>query len=150
MKRFFVASAFALFCVGLASAQQDIVSARIALMKANAKSVFGDLSKIVKGTRPYDQAVVDAALAQLQDASSKIGSLYPPSTKGLKAPNDEYSASVKIWNNKPDFESRGANLGKVVTDNKAKINDLYSLKAAYPSLEGACTGCHEVYRVKGQ
>jgi len=34
MKRFFVASAFALFCVGLASAQQDIVSARIALMKA--------------------------------------------------------------------------------------------------------------------
>ena len=38
MKRFFVASAFALFCVGLASAQQDIVSARIALMKANAKS----------------------------------------------------------------------------------------------------------------
>lgn len=68
MKRFFVASAFALFCVGLASAQQDIVSARIALMKANAKSVFGDLSKIVKGTRPYDQAVVDAALAQLQDA----------------------------------------------------------------------------------
>jgi cytochrome c556 len=95
MRRFFVASAFALFCVGLASAQQDIVSARIALMKANAKSVFGDLSKIVKGTRPYDQAVVDAALAQLQDASSKIGSLYPPSTKGLKAPNDEYSASVK-------------------------------------------------------
>jgi cytochrome c556 len=96
MKRFFVASAFAFFCVGLASAQQDIVSARIALMKTNAISVYGDLNKIVKGTRPSDQAVVDAALAQLQDASGKIESLYPTSTKGLKAPNDEYSASAKI------------------------------------------------------
>ena len=150
MKRFLVASTFALFYVGLASAQQDFVSARVALMKANAKSVFGDLGKIVKGTRPYDQAVVDAALAQLQDASSKIGSLYPASTKGLKAPNDEYSGSVKIWDNKPDFESRAANLAQVVTDNKGKINDLESLKAAYPSLEGACTSCHEIYRVKGK
>jgi cytochrome c556 len=71
-----------------------MVLARIRVMKANAKSVYGDLNKIVKGTRPYDQAVVDAALAQLQDASGKIESLYPASTKGLKAPNDEYSASA--------------------------------------------------------
>jgi cytochrome c556 len=38
-------------------------------MKAYTKSVYGDLSKMVKGTRAYDQAVVDAALVQLQDAS---------------------------------------------------------------------------------
>jgi cytochrome c556 len=44
-------------------------SARGALMKAYTKSVYGDLSKMVKGTRAYDQAVVDAALVQLQDAS---------------------------------------------------------------------------------
>ena len=94
-----MAGVFALLCVGLASAQQDMVLARIRVMKANAKSVYGDLNKIVKGTRPYDQAVVDAALAQLQDASGKIESLYPASTKGLKAPNDEYSASAKIWDN---------------------------------------------------
>lgn len=150
MKRFSAASAFALLYVGLASAQQDFVSTRVALMKANAKSVFGDLGKIVKGTRPYDQVVVDAALAQLQDASNKIGSLYPASTKGLKAPNDEYSGSEKIWDDKPDFESRAANLAQVVTDNRGKINDLDSLKVAYPLLEGACTRCHEVYRVKGK
>ena len=145
-----MAGVFALLCVDLASAQQDMVLARIRVMKANAKSVYGDLNKIVKGTRPYDQAVVDAALAQLQDASGKIESLYPASTKGLKAPNDEYSASAKIWDNKPDFESRAASLAKVIADNKANINGLDSLKAAYPSLVGACTGCHEVYRLKSE
>lgn len=148
MKRMLIAVAMAFFGVGVAAAQQDTISARIALMKANAKSMYGGLNQMVKETKPYDQAVVDTALAQLEEAVGKLGSLYPDSTKGLKSPVDDYSASAKIWDNKADFESHISKLTKIVADSKSKINSLDALKAAYPTLNGGCIGCHEVYRLK--
>jgi DNA-binding Lrp family transcriptional regulator len=39
-------------------------------------------------------------------------------------------------------------LAKVVTEAKAKIKDLDSLKANFPAIGKACGGCHETFRVK--
>ena len=71
-------------------AQQDLVNQTQTLMKANGKNLGGVLSAMVKGERPYEQAAVDAALAQLDDTAKKLPTLFPASVKGLKADGDYY------------------------------------------------------------
>jgi cytochrome c556 len=115
-------------------------------MKGNGKNA-GLLAAMVKGEKPYDQAAVDAALAQLDDTAKKLPTLFPASTKGLK-PEGDYSASSKIWEDKAGFDAHIASYGKVVTEAKAKIKDLDTLKAVFPAVGKECGGCHETYRIK--
>ena len=83
---------------------------------------------MVKGEKPYDQAAVDAALTQLDDTAKKLPTMFPASIKGLK-PEGDYSASPKIWEDKAGFDAKIASFAKVVTEAKAKIKDLDTLKA---------------------
>jgi cytochrome c556 len=132
--------------VGAVAAQQDLVNQVQVLMKGNGKNA-GALSAMFKGEKPYDQAIVDAALTQLDDTAKKLPTLFPDSAKGLK-PDGDYSASPKIWENKADFEAHIATFAKVVADAKGTVKDLDSLKAAMPAIGKSCGGCHETYRVK--
>jgi cytochrome c556 len=116
------------------------------MMKGNGKNA-GALGAIVKGEKPYDQATVDTALAQFEDTAKKLPTLFPASFKGHKADGD-YSWSAKVWDDKAGFEAHIASFGKVVTEAKAKIKDLDTLKATFPALGKECGGCHETYRVK--
>uniref|UniRef100_Q07RM3 Cytochrome c, class II n=1 Tax=Rhodopseudomonas palustris (strain BisA53) TaxID=316055 RepID=Q07RM3_RHOP5 len=128
-------------------AQQDLVNQTQTLMKANGKNLGGVLSAMVKGERPYEQAAVDAALAQLDDTAKKLPTLFPESVKGLKADGDYYS-SPKIWENRAEFDAKIASFGKAVAEAKGKIKDLDSLKATVPAIGKECSGCHESFRVK--
>jgi cytochrome c556 len=132
--------------VGAVVAQQDLVKATQTVMKSNGKNA-GALAAMVKGEKPYDQAAVDAALAQLDDTAKKLPTLFPVGMKGLKAEGD-YSASPKIWEDKAGFDAHIASFAKVITEAKAKIKDLDSLKATWPAVGKECGGCHETYRVK--
>src|SRR6266849_1791107 len=132
--------------VGVVAAQQDLVKHAQTFMKGNGKNA-GALGAIVKGEKPYDQATVDAALAQFEDTAKKLPTLFPASIKGHKAEGD-YSASAKVWEDKAGFEAHIASFGKVVTEAKAKIKDLDTLKATFPAIGKECGGCHETYRVK--
>jgi len=132
--------------VGVVAAQQDLVKHAQTFMKGNGKNA-GALGAMVKGEKPYDQAAVDAALAQFEDTAKKLPTLFPASIKGLKAEGD-YSASAKVWEDKAGFEAHIASFGKVVTEAKAKIKDLDTLKATFPVIGKECGGCHETYRVK--
>ena len=129
--------------------QQDPAAARKALMKENGKNMYTTgLSGMVKGVRPYDQAAVDAALAQLDTSSKQIGSLFPDTAKA-SVPGGNYSASAKIWENRADFDAKLAKYISLIAEAKAKIKDLDSLKAEWPILNNqGCEGCHETYRVK--
>jgi cytochrome c556 len=133
--------------VGTVAAQQDAVKEAQNVMKANGKNLGGVLSAMAKGDKPYDQAAVDAALAQLDDTAKKLPTLFPESTKGLK-PEGDYSASPKIWEDKAGFDAKIASFAKVVTDAKAKIKDLDSLKANVGGIGKECGGCHETFRLK--
>jgi cytochrome c556 len=133
--------------VGAVAAQQDVVKEAQSIMKANGKNLGGVLSAVAKGDKPYDQAAVDAALAQLDATAKKLPTLFPESTKGLK-PEGDYSASPKIWEDKAGFDAKIASFAKVVTEAKAKIKDLDSLKANVGGIGKECGGCHETYRVK--
>ena len=147
MRRIGIAAAVVLLGTGVVAAQQDLLSTRIELMKANAKSMYGNFNQMLKGAKPYDQATVDASLLQLEEGVKKLSALYPESTKDLKT-DEDYAASSKIWDNKADFESHIAKLSKVIADTKGKINSLDDLKTAYPAINDQCGGCHETYRIK--
>jgi cytochrome c556 len=147
MKRMVLVVGTLLLGVGAVLAQQDVANQTQSTMKANGKSLGGVLSPMVKGEKPYDQAAVDTALAQLADTAKKLPTLFPESIKGLKVEGD-YSSSPKIWEDKAGFTAKIDALAKVVTEAKAKIKDLDSLKATVPEIGKACGGCHETFRLK--
>ena len=147
MKRSIIVVAAMLLGASAVMAQQDIVKDRQATMKANGRALGGTLSAMAKGDKPYDQAAVDAALTVLDDTAKKLPALFPDSTKGLKGEGD-YSSSPKVWEDKAGFEAHIVSFTKVVTDAKAKIKDLDSLKANVGGIGKECGGCHETFRLK--
>jgi cytochrome c556 len=147
MMRTVVVAATLLLGVSAVMAQQDAVKLAQDAMKANGKNLGGVLSPMFKGEKPYDQAAVDAALAQLDDTARKLPTLFPVSVKDAKWEGD-FSPSSKIWDDKAGFDARVASFAKVVTEAKAKIKDLDSLKANFPGIGKECGGCHETFRVK--
>ncbi|MGB9114973.1 c-type cytochrome [Bradyrhizobium sp.] len=132
--------------IGAVVAQQDQVKQTQAVMKGNGKNA-GALAAMVKGEKPYDQATVDAALAQFEDTIKKFPTLFPDSIKGLK-PEGDYFASPKVWEDRAGFDEHIKSFAKAVADVKGKITDLEALKTALPTIGKQCGGCHETYRVK--
>ena len=147
MKRIVVVAAVLAFSAGAVVAQQDQVKRTQAMMKDNGKNA-GALSAMVKGEKPYDQSTVNAALAQFEDTAKNLPTLFPASLKGMKFEGD-YSPSPKIWSDKAGFDAAIASFAKTVTEAKAKIKDLDSLKATMPAIGKECSNCHEPFRVKG-
>lgn len=133
--------------VGAVVAQQDPVKGIQDTMKANGRNLGGVLGPMFKGEKPYDQAAVDTALAQLDDTAKKLPTLFPASLKDAKWEGD-YSASPKIWDDKAGFDAKVASFAKAVTEAKAKIKDLDTLKASFPGIGKECGGCHETFRIK--
>ena len=66
--------------VSVATAQEDPIKARKAIMKAN-----GDQAKIgaamIKGDKPFDLEAVHKIFATFEDAAAKMPALFPDSTK---------------------------------------------------------------------
>ena len=147
MKRILVITGALLLSVGAGIAQQDVVKQTQADMKGNGKALGGVLTPMVKGEKPYDQAAVNEALKVLDDTAKKLPTMFPESTKGLK-PEGDYSASPKIWEDKAGFAAKIEGFAKVVTEAKAKIKDLDSLKATVPAIGKECGACHETFRLK--
>lgn len=146
MMRTVVIAGALLLGLGAVMAQQDQLKATQAQMKGNGKNA-GALVAMVKGEKPYDQATVDAALAQFEDTAKKLPTLFPESLKG-KPFDGNYSPSDKIWSDKAGFAEHIASFAKVVDENKGKIKDLDTLKASLNVIGKQCGGCHETYRVK--
>jgi cytochrome c556 len=132
---------------GLAMAQQDVAVKQDNLMRAQAKSLYTVMLKTVKTEIPYDQAAIDAALAQLEQSVPTIPTVFATNPKE-DVVNATYGSSQKIWQNKADFDSKVPPVAKAIADAKGKIKDAASLKVAYDSINGKCTDCHETYRLK--
>ena len=146
MKRILVVAGVLLLSVGAVVAQQEVANQTQTTMKATGRAM-GSLAPMVKGEKPYDQAVVNTSLTQLEETAKKLPAMFPDSIKGLKIEGD-YSSSPKVWEDKAGFAAKIESFAKVVTEAKAKIKDLDSLKAAVPAIGKECSGCHETFRVK--
>ena len=86
-------------------AQQDLAVKQDNLMKAQGKSMYGVILKMMKGEIPYDQKAVDAAIAQLEASVPTIADAFATNPKE-DVVNATYGASQKVWQNKADFDSR--------------------------------------------
>src|ERR1700742_2372377 len=126
MKRSILVAGALLLGLGSVMAETDQVKDTQAMMKGNGKNA-GALAAIVKGEKPYDQATVDAALAQFDDTAKKLPTLFPDSLKG-KTFDGDYNTSDKIWSDKAGFAEHIASFAKVLDENKGKIKDLDTLK----------------------
>jgi cytochrome c556 len=133
--------------IGVVAAQQDAAKNAQTIMKANGKALGGVLGPMNKGEKPYDQAAVTEALNVLEDTARKLPTMFPASMKGVKLEGD-YSPSPKIWDDKAGFDASIANFVKAVSDAKASVKDLATLKAAFPVIGKSCGNCHETYRIK--
>jgi cytochrome c556 len=147
MIRMVVVAGALLLGVGAATAQQDVAVKQDNLMRAQAKSLYTVMLKMVKGEIPYDQAAVDAAIAQLEASVPTIADVFATNPK-QDVVNATYGASQKVWQNKADFDSKIPPVAKAIADVKGKIKDVASLKVAYDSINDKCTNCHETYRLK--
>ena len=147
MARTLVVAGALLLGVGAAMAQQEIAVKQDNLMRAQAKSLYTVMLKTAKGEIPYNQAAIDAALAQLEESVPTIPTVFATNPKE-DVVNATYGSSQKIWRNKADFDSKVPPVVKAIAAVKGKIKDAASLKVAYDSINGACNECHETYRVK--
>lgn len=134
--------------VALAQSPQEQVEKTQLAMKSNLTSAIV-LSDMARDKKPYDQAAVDKALAELDDVAKRFPSLFPECIKGLKPAKGDFYTSPKVWTERADFEAYSATFVKAVAQAKAKIKDVDSLKAEFPDLNKVCMGCHEKFRVKG-
>ncbi|MBA4035201.1 MAG: cytochrome C [Bradyrhizobium sp.] len=150
MRRTIVLTGALLLGAGVAMAQspQEQVEKTQLAMKSNLTSAIV-LSDMARDKKPYDQAAVDKALAELDDVAKRFPSLFPESIKGLKPAKGDFYTSPKVWTERADFEAYSATFVKAVAQAKAKIKDVDSLKAEFPDLNKVCMGCHEKFRVKG-
>src|SRR5258707_4340149 len=132
---------------GAVMAQQDVAVKQDNLMRAQGKSMYVVMLKMVKGEIPYDQAAIDAALAQLEESLPTIATVFATNPKE-DVVNAAYGSSQKIWQNKADFDSKVPPVVKAVADVKGKVKDVAGLKVAYEAIQAKCTDCHESYRLK--
>ncbi len=144
MKKLLATLTVAALGAAIFTASADNLEDREAIMKGLGKAAFGTLGPIVKGEAPFDAAVVNAALADI-DANAKkidVAALFPAGSTGE-------SASPKIWENLPDFTAK---MDKFKADAAAAVasnpQDIEALKTQFGALTGGCGGCHEAYRVK--
>ena len=128
----------------VATAQQDPIAARRALMKAN-----GDQAKIggemMKGETPFDLDKAKKIFATFEDAAAKMPALFPDNSKT----GGDTAADPKIWENMDDFKARFAKFGANAKEAAGKVTDLDSFKAAFGNIgKNDCGGCHQNYRIK--
>ena len=147
MKRIVVVAGTLILGAGVVMAQQDLAVKQDNLMRAQGKSMYGVILKMVKGEIPYDQKAVDAAINDLEKSVPTIPTVFATNPKE-DVVNATYGSSQKIWQNKADFDSKAPPVAKAIADAKGKIKDVASLKVAYDAIQAKCTDCHETYRLK--
>jgi cytochrome c556 len=147
MIRTVVVAGTLLLGVCAAMADQELAVKQDNLMRAQGKSMYGVILKMIKGEIPYDQAAVDAGIAQLAESVPTIAAAF--ATNPMEdVVNATYGSSPKIWQNKADFDSKIPAVAKAIADVKGTIKDVASLKVAYDAIQAKCTDCHETYRLK--
>jgi cytochrome c556 len=138
------------FALTAATAQEDVIKQRKALMKAN-----GDQAKIgadmIKGDKPFDLNAVHKMFATFQEAAAKMPGLFPENSKptAQDVATDDFSAGPKVWENMADVKARFAKFGEDAKAADASVKNVNDLKEAFTNMgKNDCGGCHQIYRLK--
>lgn len=144
MKKFVTALALAgVLATGATAvlAQQNVIEARKDLMKANGQQ-SGVLTRMARGTDPFDAAKAKAAFDALANTYAKFPTVFPESSK-----DGDTRAMAAIWTDRPKFDAEIAKAAKNVADNRDKGSaSLDGLKQAVAVIGQDCGTCHESFR----
>jgi cytochrome c556 len=132
--------------MSVVAAPSDPIRERNELMRALGKEGFNVLSSMEKGRTDFDKASVEVSLDRMSEILKQLPPLWPANSKP-KPPLPRYSSSLKIWDNKPDFDAKLAKLAAVIEESRGKVTDLESLHRTFSVIKQACDECHEVYQV---
>src|SRR5262245_13779283 len=134
-----------LAAVALAQVKPDtLVKQRQAAMTLQGK-YFGPLAGMLKGTVPYDAAVVTRNAAYLDNLSQMPWDGFAESTKGVKS-----FALPAIWSDEAKFKQAQDQLRTAVgaLNAAAKGGNEGAVKAAIGDVGKACGNCHDNFREK--
>ena len=94
-----------------------------------------------RGDEKFDLGKVQAALKVIEEKTALLPALFPDDAKTGKT-----EALPKIWDNKPDFESRLKKLNEAAKAAQTSIIDEATFQAQWKDFMGNCGGCHKEYR----
>jgi cytochrome c556 len=101
---------------------------------------------MTKGRQAFDADKAEASLARMAAIVDQLPTLWPPDSKPVP-PLPRYSSSLKIWDNKSDFDAKLANLAKSIREVRGHVSDPERLGRAVSIIKQACDNCHEVYQI---
>jgi cytochrome c556 len=134
----------------VAAQSEPIIKQRNSLMASMWKDGFASPYRMMKEREPFDPQKAEAGFAKMEEIVVQLPPLWPPNSKPPKNPNAKYSSSLKIWDNKPDFEAKLAKLTQSIKESRGKAKDLDSLKTIVTNINQNCDSCHEAYQVRNQ
>lgn len=144
-----LASAFVLMLVGgTATAQEDPVQARQALMAA-AAGAAGIAVPMLKGEMEYQPAVARAAIATFYGVSSSAHAFFPEGT----GPGANTKAAPKVWEDPEGFKAafdkfKAAAEAAFKAAGRDGPADLKAFQQAVGPVLQNCGTCHENYRLE--
>lgn len=141
-------AAIAIGITAVAAQSEPIIKQRNALMNVMWKDGLAGPYRMTKGREPFDQKKVEAGLAKMAEIADQLPPLWPPNSKPPAKPNTKYSSSLKIWDNRPDFDAKLAKLTQSIKESRGKAKDLDSVKTIVNNINQACESCHESYQVR--
>jgi len=116
------------------------VMARMEAMKAIGQATE-TLGEMAKGEAAFDAAAARAARERLVAEARRVPALFEP-----PASDPQSEARPAIWQDWPDFVDRAERLEAAAAD--LDPGSLAGLRADFPALGRACSGCHEDYRIE--
>ena len=123
---------------------ETLVKQRQAAMTLQGK-YFGPLGGMLKGTVPYDAAIVTRNAGFLEDLSQMPWDGFTDATKGVKS-----ATLPAVWSDAAKFKSAQDQLRTAVgaLNAAAKSGNEGAVKAAIGDVGKACGGCHDNFREK--
>jgi cytochrome c556 len=120
---------------------QDAIAQRKELMKQIGGAAKTS-SEMIKGEKPYDAKAAEAAASTIAKNWAAFGKYFPDNSKT----GGETRASLKVWDQKSDFDAR---LARGVKEAEAAVasapKGLDAFKASFGEVAKNCKSCHDEY-----
>jgi len=137
-----IASVLGLGATSAYASADDAIKGRQGCMKSHGK-MMGEFAAMFKGEKPYDAAVVQAALAADETACADWTKWWGEDT--MKGETLETWAKPEIWADAAGFQAAGEAFYDKYVAFKATTDEA-GFKAAFPELGNGCKGCHDKFR----
>lgn len=133
---------------GFASAADEIILLRQALMNANqesAKTIVAMLRRQI----PFDAAIAAAALSTVAHDSEVLPTFFPAGTEAATDPANKSEARPEVWSDMDGFRALADKMAKdAAAAAAAAAGDQQAFLAAFKTVSDNCNACHEKYRIE--